>query len=602
VDYVDSCVPTLRMAIMFKRNDGHRQADMFGSVNELPAKSRQRLEDSWAGTFYRDFFSRIDEGLFAGLYSDQPSRPNVPVNVLVGFEVLKAGHGWTDEQAHDAVCFDLQARYALGMHRLSDQVFTLRTVYNFRRAVAEHAARTGTSLFDRVFEQVTGEQQEVYEIRSANLRMDSTQIQSNIRNLSRLQLLVEVLHRTHRMLDEADRERLAEDFAPYINESSRKYAYRMSGDQPPSHIMLIGELMSRLLTELEAKYGERDEYCMLKRVFGEHFFHGPAGVLHREDAEIGAQSLQSPDDPEATFRRKGGEGYRGYTANLTETCDEDNDQQLIVDVVVEPNSVDDGKMLADAAADLDERTDIETVYTDGGYNGAEVDKELTRLKIEQVQTGIRGRKPEALGRQDFTWEVDEEQHPVAVTCPAAQRVQIEKGRKPHTYLARFDDAVCESCPLRDQCPAQRMKRKPLRVLRFTERQVHAARRVRRSEALKASGANPRAAVEATVWSVKARFPRGRVPYRGKARVAMYIVASAMMVNIRRLATMAAKNPIGPDDVAGARVNRPITVPTTAISLCHALLRRLAARPSHMSTVGQWSPPQRRPKSPPRYDR
>ena len=126
---------------MFQQNDEHVQSDMFSTAMQLPEKRRQRLVQSWAGTFYRDFFCRIDESIFAGLYSDRPSRPNVPVNVLVGFEVLKAGHGWSDEQAYDAVCFDVQVRYALGLHHLTDDDFTLRTVYNFRRAVAEHAGR-----------------------------------------------------------------------------------------------------------------------------------------------------------------------------------------------------------------------------------------------------------------------------------------------------------------------------------------------------------------------------------------------------------------------------------------------------------------------------
>ena len=49
---------------------------------------RKRLANSWAEDFYRDFFSRIDEDTFAGLYVDHPSRPNVPVNWLVGLETL----------------------------------------------------------------------------------------------------------------------------------------------------------------------------------------------------------------------------------------------------------------------------------------------------------------------------------------------------------------------------------------------------------------------------------------------------------------------------------------------------------------------------------
>lgn len=43
-----------------------------------------------------------------------PSRPNIPVNVLVGLDVPKAGFGWSDEEAHDAFIYNLQVRYALG--------------------------------------------------------------------------------------------------------------------------------------------------------------------------------------------------------------------------------------------------------------------------------------------------------------------------------------------------------------------------------------------------------------------------------------------------------------------------------------------------------
>jgi hypothetical protein len=48
------------------------------------------LETSWPGTFYQQVFARIDEERFGVLYADEPSRPNIPVNVLVGLEILKS--------------------------------------------------------------------------------------------------------------------------------------------------------------------------------------------------------------------------------------------------------------------------------------------------------------------------------------------------------------------------------------------------------------------------------------------------------------------------------------------------------------------------------
>src|SRR3990172_1541014 len=116
---------------MFKKNRRHLQIPLTSHVDELPEKLRKRLGTSWAGVFYREFFCRLKEEPFAVLYADGPSRPNIPVNVLVSLETLKAGHGWSDEELHDAFTYNVQVRYALGLHQLGEGDFELRTLYNF---------------------------------------------------------------------------------------------------------------------------------------------------------------------------------------------------------------------------------------------------------------------------------------------------------------------------------------------------------------------------------------------------------------------------------------------------------------------------------------
>ena len=199
---------------MFVLNNQHWQITMFGSINSLPEKLQKRLEESWAGTFYRDVFVRIDEELFAKLYSDEPSRPNIPVNVLVGLEMFKSGFGWSDEEMYDHFCYDVQVRYALGYRDLSEGHFELRTMYNFRQRITKHMQESGENLFEQTFEQITDEQIAAFEVKTDKLRMDSTMIASNIRETTRLQLLVEVLQRVQRMLDESDQQRYAEEFEP----------------------------------------------------------------------------------------------------------------------------------------------------------------------------------------------------------------------------------------------------------------------------------------------------------------------------------------------------------------------------------------------------
>jgi hypothetical protein len=525
---------------MFKKNERHRQTDMFSAAMQLSEKRQRMLERSWAETFYRDLFCRIDEEIFRCLYSDEWSRPNAPINQLVAFEIVRAGRGWSDEETYEAFCFDMQVRHAIGLRDLREEVFALRTVYNFRRAVARHMETTGEDLIDQVFRQITKEQLRALKVQSSQLRMDSTQIASNVRTLSRLELLVLVVQRMYRALDDDDRATWQVEFEPFVSETARRYAYRLRDEEPQQHLRRLGALMERLACELEAKYSETRAYQVLRRVLDEQFSVVNHLAMLRPDEERSARSVQSPHDLEATYRIKKKRAYRGYVANVAETCDEKNKVQLIVEVAVESNSVDDAQMLADAVDGLAERTDVTTIYADGGYNGPEADEKLAGNKIDLLQTGIRGGSAEGVGRDEFDWDCGDEGVPLAVGCPGGQRVKAERGRKDHTFLARFDSSACEECPLQQQCPTERRKRHPVRVLRFTKQQALAARRRRLSKAMQCSGRNPRAAVEATIWSLKAPLPRGRVPHRGKARVTMYTVAAAAMVNIRRITAMRQK--------------------------------------------------------------
>ena len=521
---------------MFRPNDQHRQKSFFSSIEELSREVLQRLKESWAGTFYREAFVRIPEKVFAVLYSEEDSRPNAPVNVLIGLEILKAGFGWSDEEMMDHFYYDVQVRYALGYRNLGEGYLTLRTVYNFRRRLVEHMQETGENLIEVAFEQITDEQIKALELKTDKLRMDSTMIASNIRETTRLQLLVEVLQRVHRMLDEDDQQRYADDFEPFTKGSSGQYIYRLEGEDWPEHLRRIGELMCRLVEELALQYGDEPAYQVLQRVFQEHFVVAEADLRPKEGKELSASSLQSPDDWEATYREKRGEGHVGYTGNATETCNPENDLQLVVKVQLEPNNTDDAAMLNEVLPELKERPDVDEMHTDGGYNSPEVDKTMRDQKVKQIQTAIRGRKPAEgkLGLNDFEWETNADGEPQQVTCPGGQEVEVAPGRKEGRYRVAFDNTECAGCPFLDQCCTHPLKRTPERVLHFSQQEVDLALRRQRSAEARASGQNLRAAVEATVRSIKHPFGNGKVPVRGQARVSMVVIGSAAMGNARRI--------------------------------------------------------------------
>jgi len=523
---------------MFKKNTKHLQPALISAASELPEKQRKRLEASWAGTFYREFFCRIAEDIFSVLYSDQPSRPNVPVNVLVGLEALKAGFGWSDQELYESYCYNLQVRYALGYDRLGDGDFEIRTLYYFRERLSQYNIREGVNLLEKAFEQITDAQIANLKVRTGMQRMDSTQIASNIVDASRLQLLVEALQRVRRVLNEVDQARLAETFAPYIQDSAGHYTYRVKGKTAmQENLQKIGKTIHSLLAELKSTYSAESAYQVLERIFAENFDLIESGIRAKENQELTSDCLQSLDDLEATYRKKGNTHYKGYVANLTETCDPHNEVQLITKVQVAPNNTDDSQLLAQALPNLHERTDLETLITDGGYGGEASDDALQDQPVQLIQTALRGAKPDTskLNLSDFDIQQNQQGKPTTITCPQGQTVPALPGRMTG-WQARFDPDICSTCPFQQdgRCRAKPQKRDPRYLLYFTLKETRAAKRRRDHQAHQDDGQNLRAAVEATVRSLKHPFPAGKLPVRGHFRMTCLIIASAMNLNVRRI--------------------------------------------------------------------
>jgi len=521
---------------MFKKNRRHFQLPLTSNVDELPPKLRKRLDTSWSGAFYREFFSRLDETPFAVLYADCPSRPNIPVNVLVGLEYLKAGNGWTDEEMFDEFGYNTQVRYALGFRQLGEGDFEPRTLYYFRERLSRYMQETGINLLDKAFEQVTDEQIKAFHLKTGKQRMDSTQIASNIRVMGRLQLLVEVLQRVYRMLKEENQVQYAEEFAPFIQGHAGQYVYHIKGQDTSEHLQRIGELMVRLLVELRLGYGQEPIYQVFERVFSEHFKVEEKALKIKEGKELSASSLQSPDDLEATYRQKNNKSFRGYVANLTETCDPENPLQLVTKVQVASNHTDDAKLLVEALPNLKERTELDTLYTDGGYGSSDADQVLQDNSVEQIQTAIRGRIPnnEKLNLSDFEIKQTEKGIPTRITCPQGQSTTVNTSSQKKAYVAHFEDEACLACPFLKKCPVQRGKRDLRFHLRFNQNQINTSVRRQRNSIHQQEGLNLRAAVEATVRQVKHPFPAGKLPVRGQFRVSCMVIGSAMVSNVRRI--------------------------------------------------------------------
>jgi hypothetical protein len=357
--------------------------------------------------------------------------------------------------------------------------------------------------------------------------------------MSRLQLAVEALQRLHRLLTEADRQRYAELVAPYVGERAGHYVYRVKGWSPTvEQLQPVGQALYCLLQAMAQGYSQESAYQVAARLFSEQFQVVTETAQAKPNDGISASSLQSLDDVEATYREKNRVPYKGYVANVTETCAPDNPLQLITAVQVAPNSAEDSALLVAALPELKQRTALDTLHTDGAYGGPQSDVVLREQQVTLIQTAITGPRPSTtiMHLADFAISQDAQGIPLALTCPQGQGIPVLADPTAQRFVVAFPAATCALCPLyaAGSCPPQPDHRRRSFRLYFTQADVDKAQRHRRSRAAGADGHNWRAAIEATIRSVKHPFPAAKLPVRGLFRVTCMIIGTAAMTNVRRI--------------------------------------------------------------------
>jgi len=216
------------------------------------------------------------------------------------------------------------------------------------------------------------------------------------------------------------------------------------------------------MPNLKAAYSAESAYQVLERIFADNFHLLESGPKAKQNKELTSDCLQSADDLEATYRTKGTGRYKGYIANLTETCDPESELQLITKVQVAPNNTEDAQLLAEALPNLKERTGVETMITDSGYGGEASDAALQAQDVNLVQTAIRGLQPnpDKFHLSDFDLHADEQGYPVTLTCPHGQTAPVTPARISE-WQARFEGHLRRlSLPANGTLLCQTLKTRP----------------------------------------------------------------------------------------------------------------------------------------------
>lgn len=522
---------------MFRKNSEHLQTNLFNSLNGMDSRLAHKLQKSWAALFYQHVFCQIDERLFAPLYSRDNGRPNFPVNIFIGLDLIKHIREYTDEVLLDEYAFNYQISFALGLRTLGERYFAPRTLYEFRSRLYNYSLEHSdeADLIFAQFEKLTDHFIKAAGLSTSEGRMDSTQIMSNIKLGGRLSLAYDVLVCGVKALPET----LLNDSLRIFLKADYKTTllYQLKATDIQSRIQTILNHCAELLQLVEGQpeLKETPAVQTIDRFLKEQatFNEQQNQWIAKGDREISSNSLQSAHDTDATYRNKGGKKHVGYALNLTETCADDNPIQVVTHFDVAPNTTSDVEMLNQSLATIAGQG-VKDLYTDGGYYSPNVVEEAETHGVTMHFTDMTGRKTSSDKLPYSSFTIEDKR--TIVLCPANHSpLRTSFNEKSGVLSAHFQLEVCRECPHKETCRVKFQKKDTVlyvnqKALTSEENRMKITNREERKEST-----SKRAAIEGTNSALKRAHNAGKLNVRGIVKCKLVLGAKIIAHNFRQLA-------------------------------------------------------------------
>lgn len=516
----------------FVAND-NQQLTLTDSTFNLTQREKRVLEKSWAKTFAEKVFPAIDENIFSVLYSDKASRPNTPINVIIGALILKEALGDTDDELVEALMFDVRYQYALHTTSFEEQPLSDRTLSRFRARVLAYETEHDVDLIHECVVKMAKEIAEFMDISPNMQRMDSLMIAANIKNLSLLELFYTCVANLAKIMNQREIT-LPEEQYHYIEKDDYNRCIYHKKDLDATERTIIVMHDAEKLIELCDKTGTLDdtsEYQLLIRLLKERTIFDDDGVRRlrkKEEVENPSEVLLNPSDPEATFRYKAGGKNLGYVGNVVESVGENG--SLISDYAYEKNTYADNQFMKDYLDRQPIHKDETLLVADGAYSGHTNMQKANEHNIKLVTTNFTGIKPNDIFA-DFVFSNDGKQ---LLKCACNQKpLDVHYEKSNDRCDAHFCKEVCEACPYKEQCNPK--FRKTTAYLELSHKAVERAKQLRfmKTDEFR-NYAYFRNGVEAIPSLLRRRYHVDKIPAHGKNRTRLHFGFKIAALNFQKL--------------------------------------------------------------------
>jgi len=468
---------------------------------------------------------------FAECYSSRIGRPSIPPSQLAKVLLLQHRTGVSDEQAMEAVAWDLRWKVALGLavdhpgwHPTSLTRFRARLLLHGKEALAlENTLRLAEELglLEGTAEQI----------------IDSTPMLGAAATQDTVRL---VRHGVKKVLDAVTA--IDAEAAGRLDDGLR-FDYARPGEKPDCRwrekaerermLTRVAEDAERALRAVEQTGGlladERlgEAHRLLRELIGQDFDIDDDGIPRLRRGTASGRIISTVDPEMRHGRKSQHQRFDGYKLSASAT---NSAEPLITAVDVAPASEQDGRQAKQLIDDQLEARRPGRLLGDTAYGTGPVRAELAERDVEVLAPVPAGTvKAGRLAKHDFTIDLEAG----TVTCPAGQLAPI-RSEPSGARRASFSKRVCDGCPLRERCvaPARGSRQVPIAA---DEELLIAARRALDDPDTAEHLRRTRPRIERLLGLLAVRYGARKSRYFGRRKARLQAAWAAALVNLNPIA-------------------------------------------------------------------
>ena len=508
-----------------------RLFDPFDSI--LTEKTRKRLLDGWHGVFRHIILELMPVDAVSGHFDSTMGRPTKELYSMAGLLLIKEFKNWTNDQTLEAYSFNMAIHYALNLEPVAQDI-GMRTLERYIKLFEEDGIAKAT------MDEITVKLVKILGIKIDKQRLDSTHIFSDMASFGRTRLMGVAIKRFLTQFIRSDKddynsleESLRNRYAPGVN-----HLFADTKKDSRSRRLLrqqVAEDMHFIIQHFSGNenHNNKDTYKAVERIFYEQC------EVHEDKVTIkkktGGNVMQNPSDADATYDGHKGSGYQ---VQLSETCNADNDVQLITSAIAQTAVESDANAVEEVLADLKSNDLVpDEMIADTGYTGDENVQLADEMGVDLVGPvpGCSTEEEGHLNVDDFN--IDEETEKV-ICCPAGHAPQ-SSGHNSDTGKTKtvMSESTCGECEFRGQCPVKKTRDGYQLDHTAKDRRI-AARRKEQTTEVFTDRYKIRGGIEGTNSGLKRKTGLGRLRVRGRPVVYHSIYFKIAGWNIMRASVCA----------------------------------------------------------------